>query len=287
MRALVFSGGGAFGAYQAGAWRALEDAGFGPQILVGASIGAVNAAAVARGATGRDLERWWRDPRSNVFQWNWPPRAVALFDTRLWRARLEELYREFPRFQPGIRLLVTLTELPGAAVRVAAGEEVTPLCVLASCALPGVSPPVKWRGRWYLDGGLFCRMPLGLAAEAGATDIVAVDLLAAPPSTLLRGIAVASVAVRRLLRGGAEPDLSGVPPGTRLRVISSPEPLGGVRDTLRWNPALVERWIQAGYRDATAALESRAAEASSPQPLHQTPSAAQPSKPSMDRAAPQ
>ncbi len=46
--ALVLSGGGAKGCYQIGAWRALNELGFSFDAVVGASIGTINAAAVAQ-----------------------------------------------------------------------------------------------------------------------------------------------------------------------------------------------------------------------------------------------
>ena len=58
MRALVFSAGGTFGAYQAGACEALEEAGFRPDILVGASIGAINATCLAHGMSSACLQGW-------------------------------------------------------------------------------------------------------------------------------------------------------------------------------------------------------------------------------------
>src|SRR3712207_5180525 len=57
-RALVPSAGVALGAVQAGAYEALEDAGGPrPDWIVGASIGAVNAAIVAGNPPGRRVER--------------------------------------------------------------------------------------------------------------------------------------------------------------------------------------------------------------------------------------
>ena len=41
MTALVLSAGGMYGAYQAGAWKAIADI-FQPDLVVGASIGAIN-----------------------------------------------------------------------------------------------------------------------------------------------------------------------------------------------------------------------------------------------------
>ncbi|MFC7478354.1 patatin-like phospholipase family protein [Dankookia sp. GCM10030260] len=62
LRALVLSGGMALGAVEAGAYAALEEAGEpAPDIVVGASAGAVNAAIIAGnppGALCRSLRRW-------------------------------------------------------------------------------------------------------------------------------------------------------------------------------------------------------------------------------------
>lgn len=65
--AIVLSGGGALGALQAGALRALIEAGIKPDLLVGTSIGAVNAACMAvygfnlEGITR--LEKTWKVPK--------------------------------------------------------------------------------------------------------------------------------------------------------------------------------------------------------------------------------
>ena len=274
MRALVFSAGGTFGAYQAGVWQALEERGFRPEIVVGASVGAVNATAVARGCTGKRLQEWWRDPASNVFHWNWPPRGLALLDGRALESRLKELLQEFSRPLGGVRLSATVTELPSTRIRVISDEHVTPRTLLASCAVPLVHAPVALEGRWYMDGGLFCRLPLRVAAEAGASDIVSVDLLAAPPSALLRGMMNAVLRVRGLWV--REP--MSLPEGIREGRVEPHEPLGGPFEMLRWELSRVDRWIDAGYRDAAAAWERFSRESHA--------SAAQPSSPTVERTAP-
>jgi NTE family protein len=50
--ALVFQGGGALGAYQAGVFQALSEAGIEPDWVIGTSIGAINAAIVACANSG-------------------------------------------------------------------------------------------------------------------------------------------------------------------------------------------------------------------------------------------
>lgn len=56
-RVLVFQGGGALGAYQAGVYQALHEAGFEPDWVVGTSIGAINAAIIAGNRRADRMER--------------------------------------------------------------------------------------------------------------------------------------------------------------------------------------------------------------------------------------
>src|SRR3990167_9257076 len=60
---LVFQGGGALGAYQAGLFQALQEAGVEPDWVIGTSIGAINAAIVTGNAPENRLPRlreFWR-----------------------------------------------------------------------------------------------------------------------------------------------------------------------------------------------------------------------------------
>ena len=59
--ALVLSGGGMFGAYQAGAWKALSRE-ISPDMVVGASVGALNGWLIASGVAAEELEQRWLDP---------------------------------------------------------------------------------------------------------------------------------------------------------------------------------------------------------------------------------
>jgi NTE family protein len=55
--ALVFQGGGALGAYQAGVYQALHEAGIEPDWVTGVSIGAINAAIIAGNPRAKRLEK--------------------------------------------------------------------------------------------------------------------------------------------------------------------------------------------------------------------------------------
>ncbi|TAL36516.1 MAG: patatin-like phospholipase family protein [Phenylobacterium sp.] len=69
---LVFQGGGALGAYQAGVYQALQEAGVEPDWVIGTSIGAINAALIAGNAPEQRLERlrefWARMTHSRAAQ---------------------------------------------------------------------------------------------------------------------------------------------------------------------------------------------------------------------------
>jgi NTE family protein len=60
---LVFQGGGALGAYQAGVYQAMSEAGIEPDWVIGTSIGAINASLIAGNAPEKRLPRlreFWR-----------------------------------------------------------------------------------------------------------------------------------------------------------------------------------------------------------------------------------
>lgn len=55
---LILAGGGAKGAYQIGAWRAMRELGVQIEAIAGVSIGAINGALIAQGDFDRTLELW-------------------------------------------------------------------------------------------------------------------------------------------------------------------------------------------------------------------------------------
>jgi NTE family protein len=75
---LVFQGGGALGAFQAGVYEALHEAGIEPDWIIGTSIGAINAALVAGNEPGNRLpalrEFWLRMAHKSVWHQSsaWP-----------------------------------------------------------------------------------------------------------------------------------------------------------------------------------------------------------------------
>ena len=68
--ALVLSGGGSRGAYQAGVWQALREMGIPIHMVTGTSVGAINGAAIAQGAFSEARELWRSLETTKVFDFS-------------------------------------------------------------------------------------------------------------------------------------------------------------------------------------------------------------------------
>ena len=246
--ALVLSAGGMFGAYQAGAWKALAEI-FQPDLVVGASAGALNGWAIAGGCPPDELIAAWMDSASaSMMRPHMPLRPWrGCFDP----APLERHVREFyARFRPRVPYSATVVEVPRLRLLRVPGEAITPAHLMATCAVPFGYPPVRIDGRLYVDGGLLDILPLWAAAEMGATRAIAVNALPRMPSRTLRA---AVALVRRL---APRPPQA---PGLEVTVISPPAPLGSLRDAVIWSEGNARRWIEQGEGDVKAALIQRCA----------------------------
>lgn len=191
--AFVLSGGGNLGAIQAGQLEALAEAGIRPDVLVGTSIGAANAAFLAADPGPRRaaaLSELWRRTRSaDVFPIR-PLRAAGmllrgspLFPRAPFRRLLERAlpYRRIEDAAVPLRIVATRFD-DGAEVVFDSGPVVD--AILASTALPAVFGPHTIAGRRYLDGGLSNQVPVGPAVGSGAGSIyvLAAGFPCPPPS---------------------------------------------------------------------------------------------------------
>lgn len=178
--AFVFCGGAGLGAVQVGQLRALVERGIQPDVVTGASSGALNALVYASdpGIDAVDrLERLWLSVRRRdlfgIHPWTV---ARGLFGSSpYWaaNARLRKLLEssvpvaalEDAKLPTAIVLADTVTRRPVVLTRGPAID-----ILLASSAVPGLFPPVAIDGRTYIDGGLVADPPIGPAVDLGATD---------------------------------------------------------------------------------------------------------------------
>lgn len=222
--ALVLSGGGLFGAWQAGAWRALADH-FAPDLVVGASVGSLNGYAIASGASPEDLARFWLRPESTRLR-NLP-------------ANIQDL---MARFSPRVELAIVLTDAVRMKPRIFSGSEITWRHLAASCAIPVVMRHYRIGGRWYTDGGLLNPLPVWAAVALGATRILALNALPQIPSRLLRPFVKG---FRRV--AGHHPPLE---EGVKVVTLETDGALGSLSEALRWKAGNIERWMDLGFEAA-------------------------------------
>ena len=234
MRAFVLTGGGALGATQAGMLQALFAHGIEPDLLVGTSVGALNAGYVAREPTEAGaiaLQDVWRQAsRSLIFPIR--PRTVLLgvagrhdhliASTGLSRWISSNL--DYTAFEEArVPLHVVATDLASGNPVVLSHGELLP-ALLASTALPGIFAPVRIGGRLLVDGGTSADVPVLQAEALGATEIWVLPTSGAERNAsepkgafdvLLRSIGIVLGHVTR-------DHLSQLRPDTRVHVLPAP-----------------------------------------------------------------
>jgi NTE family protein len=180
--AFVLSGGGSLGAVQVGMLQALDERGIRPDLLIGTSAGALNAAYLAgHGMDGESLghlaDLWRRLRRQDVFPADPIRFALALRGTqpslcssdafrRLVSAHLS--YRRLEDADIPVHLVAT-DVLSGEEVLLSSGDAVD--CALASAAIPAVFPPVDVEGRLLWDGGVADNAAISQALALGAERV--------------------------------------------------------------------------------------------------------------------
>jgi NTE family protein len=179
--AFVLSGGGSLGAIQVGMLQALTEAGIRPDLLIGTSVGAVNAAFMGGRADHEgalQLGEIWRSlRRQHVFPlspWSSARGLLGRSNHLISSASLGEVLRKHLPYErleeAAVPVHVITTELrTGRAVVMSSGPAIPAL--LASTAIPGVFPPVTIGRREFIDGGVANHTPIAAAMELGASRI--------------------------------------------------------------------------------------------------------------------
>ncbi|MDX2149733.1 MAG: patatin-like phospholipase family protein [Bryobacteraceae bacterium] len=236
--ALVLSAGGMFGAYQAGAWRALSEF-WQPDVVIGASVGSLNGWAIAGGCTPAALiDRWLRLTDASTHRFHLPRRFEdGLIVAEPFVQWVREVYDSYQPLRPYGVVITDLLKLKPVMVMT---PGITWRHLAASCAVLGMLPQQRIDGRLYTDGGLMGALPLWAAAEAEADVVIGVNVLRNIP----RALRTVITGLRSL--GPSIPEL---PPSIRSTVIGPEGYLGDPRDAIYWNRDKASRWIDQGYED--------------------------------------
>jgi NTE family protein len=180
----VFSGGTSLGSVQVGMLRAVLESGITPDLLVGTSVGAVNAASVGQGFTESRLEHlvdiWGGLKTSDIFGRPGIKRLLGLLSGQGGLTSAEGLREILEAHLPEshsdlvIKTAVVATDfLTGKPEILTEGDLIQN--VLASTAIPMIFPAVTIGNRQLVDGGVVAHVPLAQAELLGARTMVVFD----------------------------------------------------------------------------------------------------------------
>src|SRR3954447_19517429 len=276
--AFVLGGGGVLGAAEVGMLQALFDHDVRPDLIVGTSVGAINGALVAADPTPHAVEQlrgvWQELASQRIFAGSVLARVGTLVRTRTHlhpREPLRDLLAAHLPVQTFAELRVPF-QCVAASIERAAEQWFTDGAlidaVLASCAVPGLLPPVEVDGEHYLDGGLVHSIPVGRAVALGADTIYVlhvgrIDRPLRPPATPWE---VAQVAFEIARRHRFVGDLTALPPAVALHVLPAGDETPPSTANLRYRnfshvPTRIDQAYLAArrYLDAAGTSEDGAA----------------------------
>ena len=195
MKAVVLSGGGSKGSYQIGVWKALRKLHIKYDIITGTSVGALNGALMVQNNYHKAINLWKKVNMKLLFG----DEATDSKDTKdifnMYKnnflknggmdvKNLEDVINKYLNknlfYKSKIKFgLVTVNVSDKKAIQLSKdkipSEHLTDyLMASASCYPAFQAKDIK--GNKYIDGGFFDNLPINLAIELGADEIIAVDL---------------------------------------------------------------------------------------------------------------
>ena len=175
--AVVLGAGAARGWAHIGVMRELNAIGLKPDIVVGASIGAVIGGCYA-GGTLDGIEQFARSlTRRKVFGLiDLSFSGGGMIGGERLRERLESAMGDTRIEDLPVHFAAVATEIgTGHEIWLTKGRVVD--AIRASYALPGVFEPVKLGGRWLFDGAIVNPIPISVARAMGADTVIAVSIV--------------------------------------------------------------------------------------------------------------
>ena len=188
---LALGGGGAKGLAHILVLETLDELGIRPYAISGTSIGAIIGALYAAGLSGKAIraliEQFFVDQSGEEDTLFALPKSVrwldfidptlvtgGLLDSNDFIAWLGEVLptTKFRRLEIPLKV-VTAELMTGKQLVIDSGELLPAL--QASMAVPGVFPPVEWKGRTLVDGGVANLLPYDLL-QASCDLVIAVDV---------------------------------------------------------------------------------------------------------------
>ena len=240
MIAIVLSGGGAKGAYEMGVWKALKKLKIKYKIVTGTSIGAINGMMMVQNDYYRCL-RFWKNisydmlydnfDKVNNSQEMYLSYLNKIIDGGINTEKIEKIindnYRPKKLYNSKVQFGVATFSLKNRKVIYVTKKNTRPdklkKYILASATCFPVFKPTKIGTDTLIDGGYYDTLPINLAIDLGATEIIAVDLRA--------------IGVRQKVRN-KELKITYIQPNNKLDSF------------LKFDSSVTKKMINLGYNDA-------------------------------------
>lgn len=195
MRAIVLSGGGAKGAYETGVWKALRKLKIKYNIVTGTSIGALNGMMMTQNEFYKCMKFWKNitfeqlyddfkssEDKKEIFK-NYLDKIMdGGIDTHKIENIINNHYKPNKIYNSKISFGVVSYNVTDRKVVYSTNKNTRPnrlkKQILASATCYPAFKPTKIGQDVYIDGGFYDNLPLNLAIELGADEIIAVDLKA-------------------------------------------------------------------------------------------------------------
>ena len=188
-KALVLSGGGSRGAYECGAWQAMQELGMEFHMILGTSVGALNGVMFIQ-ADPVDSANLWRsletqmifdveaDAKMHNFAWEFITGGGA-GTSGLQKIIAGFIDEEKVRKSP-VDLGIVTVEFPSRTPHYLWKDDIpegrlSDYITASASAFPALKT-FRIDGREYIDGGYADNMPIKMAVEHGATHVTAVFL---------------------------------------------------------------------------------------------------------------
>ncbi len=202
-KGLVFAGGGSKGAYQIGAWKALEELGERFDVATGTSIGSINAMLYVQNGFDAAYEMWQRVRAENIMTHgvNLDRSVEAMYkqreqlfpfiknyvaskgaDVRPFHEILSRHFDPDRFFSSPIDYALITVKFPSFTPVEKTKRDLLPYganawqWLAASGAAFPVFPVMKIDGEDYVDGGYYDNIPIASAFKLGAEEVVVLDL---------------------------------------------------------------------------------------------------------------
>lgn len=217
--AFVFSGGLARAAGQIGMCEVALELGITPDLVVGTSTGAINAAVLAKSPAdfhGSARELWHAVAQDKALSSTWRSTLRGLAgkgSTRtqtMLRKHLAATFEDITRDQLEIPLIAVSTDLESGHASTTQGDTIVNT-LLSSAAFPIIMPPVSVDDQLLIDGSAVAGVPVSQAVAAGARSVIVFDTGSSAVNedevANIGWYEVLALAFTHLVRGQADHDL--------------------------------------------------------------------------------